>query len=128
MLGRIIALLAKELAALWNDRKTRMVILVPPLVQVILFAYAANYDVTGVPLGIWNEDAGAQSAALLRRFTGSAAFRPTAALQSPAQVAAAISDKRVEAVLHIPQNFSAEILAGRPTSSWCSTHAAQTPR
>ena len=35
-------------------------------------------------------------------------------MQSPAQVAAAINNKRVAAALHIPQNFSAEILAGTP--------------
>jgi len=42
MLRRILALLAKELAGLWKDRKTRFVILIPPLIQVIIFAYAAT--------------------------------------------------------------------------------------
>ncbi len=116
MLRRILALLAKELAALWNDRKTRFVILIPPLIQVMLFAYAATYDVTNVPLGIWNDDAGNQSAALLRRFTGSPAFHPTVAMESPAELSAAIDARRAAAVLHIPQNFSADILAGRSAS------------
>jgi ABC-2 type transport system permease protein len=39
---RILALLAKELAALWKDPKIRLVILFPPIVQVTLFAYAAT--------------------------------------------------------------------------------------
>ncbi|MEJ1977127.1 MAG: ABC transporter permease [Acetobacteraceae bacterium] len=116
MLQRILALLVKELSILWNDRKTRFVILIPPLIQVTLFAYAATYDVTHVALGIWNEDAGAQSAELVRRFGGSPAFQPAALIQSPAQLAAAIDDKRVAAVLHIAQNFSADILAGRTAS------------
>ena len=87
---RILALLIKELAGLWKDRRTRFVILIPPLLQVIIFAYAATYDVKDVELGIWNEDAGAQGAEMVRRFAGSPAFRPTAMLESPAQVAAAI--------------------------------------
>ena len=62
MLRRIFALIMKELAGLWKDPKTRFIILVPPIMQVALFAYAATYDVTNVPLGIWNDDAGAQSA------------------------------------------------------------------
>src|SRR3954452_22619386 len=107
MLRRILALLAKELVGLWKDRKTRFVILIPPLLQVIVFAYAATYDVKDVPLGIWNEDAGAQSAELVRRFAGSPAFRFTATLESPGQVAAAIDSKRVAAVLHVSQTFSA---------------------
>ena len=113
MLRRILALLAKELAGLWKDRKTRFVILIPPLVQVILFAYAATYDVTDVSLGIWNEDAGSQSAELVRRFAGSPAFHATARLQSPGQAAEAIDSKQVAAVLHLAQTFSADVLAGR---------------
>jgi ABC-2 type transport system permease protein len=114
MLRRILALLAKELAGLWKDRKTRFVILIPPLVQVILFAYAATYDVKDVALGIWNEDAGTQGAELVRRFAGSPAFHPAAMPVSPAQAAAAIDARQVAAVLHVPQNFSADVLAGRP--------------
>ncbi|MFL5256753.1 MAG: ABC transporter permease [Rhodopila sp.] len=113
MLRRILAVLAKEFAGLWKDRKTRFVILIPPLVQVIIFAYAATYDVKDVALGIWNEDAGAHSAELVRRFAGSPAFHITAMPQNPGQAAEAIDSKRVAAVLHLPQDFSADILAGR---------------
>jgi ABC-2 type transport system permease protein len=113
MLRRILALLAKELAGLWKDRKTRFVILLPPLIQVIVFAYAATYDVTDVALGIWNEDAGTQSAELVRRFVASPAFHAMAMLQSPGQAAEAIDSKQVAAILHLPQDFSADLLAGR---------------
>lgn len=113
MLRRILALLAKELAGLWKDRRTRFVILIPPLIQVILFAYAATYDVTDVTLGIWNEDSGTQAAELVRRFAASPAFHATAMLRSPAQAAEAIDSKNVAAVLHLTQKFSADVLAGR---------------
>ncbi|HEX3984063.1 MAG TPA: ABC transporter permease [Acidisoma sp.] len=114
MLRRILALMAKELAGLWKDRKTRFVILIPPLLQVFVFAYAATYDVSHVALGIWNEDAGQQSAELVRRFAGSPAFAATALIESPTEAAAAIDGKQVAAVLHLPQTFSADIIAGRP--------------
>ena len=113
MLGRIFALVLKELSALWNDPKTRFVILIPPLLQVLLFANAATYDVTAVRMGIWNEDAGAQSSELVRRFAGSPAFVAAAELRGPAQAAADIDDKTIAAVLHVPQTFSADVLAGR---------------
>jgi ABC-2 type transport system permease protein len=113
MLGRVIALLLKELAGLWKDPKTRFVILIPPLMQVILFANAATYDVTDVKLGIWNEDSGAESRELVRRFAGSPAFRIAVDLRGPAEAAAAIDAKDVAGVLHLAQNFSADILAGR---------------
>ena len=113
MWQRILSVVLKELTALWKDRKTRGVILIPPFVQVILFAYAATYDVTHVPIGVWNEDAGAQAAELVRRFDFSPAFRVVAAPQGPEAARAAIDGKDVAAVLHIPEKFSADVLAGR---------------
>jgi ABC-2 type transport system permease protein len=113
MLRRVLALIVKELAGLWKDPKTRLVILVPPLVQVVIFAYAATYDVTHVPLGIWNDDAGTQSAELVRRFAASPAFDVVASFASPAEARAALDAKRVAVVLHVPQDFSADVLAGR---------------
>jgi len=80
---------------------------------VIVFAYAATYDVTHVPIGIWNEDAGQQSAELVRRFDFSPAFRVAASLEGPDAARAAIDAKDVAAVLHIPQRFSADVLGGR---------------
>ena len=113
MLRRILALIVKELVGLWKDPKTRVVILVPPLVQVVIFAYAATYDVTHVPLGIWNDDAGTQSAELVRRFAASPAFDVVASFASPAEARAALDAKQVAVVLRLPQDFSADVLAGR---------------
>lgn len=116
MLNRILALIVKELMGLWKDRKTRFVILVPPLVQVLVFAYAATYDVKNVPLGIWNEDGGAQASELVRRFAGSPAFQPAALIESPDEAARALDSRRVAAVLHIGMGFSADVLARRPAA------------
>jgi ABC-2 type transport system permease protein len=116
MLRRILALVFKELASLWRDPKTRAVLIVPPLVQVILFANAATYDVSHAPLAVWNEDDGVQAVELVRRFAGSPAFDVIAVPDNPAAAAALIDTKRAAAVLHIGQDFSARVLAGRPAA------------
>jgi ABC-2 type transporter len=69
--------------------------------------------VTNVWLGIWNDDAGAQSAELVRRFADSPAFGVTGSFAAPEQARAALDAKTVAMVLHVPQNFSADVLAGR---------------
>ena len=38
MFARILALIIKELTSLWSDKKTRYVLIFPPLIQVIVFA------------------------------------------------------------------------------------------
>lgn len=116
MLRRILALLLKELTGLWKDRKTRFVILIPPLLQVMVFAYSATYDVSHVRLGVWDEDSGTQAVELIRRFAGSSAFRPVATIQDPQSAADAIDSREVGVVLHVPPRFSADLLAGRRAS------------
>jgi ABC-2 type transport system permease protein len=114
MWGRIFALIVKELTSLWGDKRTRFVLLIPPLIQVVIFANAANYDVKNVPLSVWNEDLGAQSAELIRGFSGSGAFSIAPPVWSEAEAQTAIEDKDAAAVLHVGQDFSADILAGKP--------------
>jgi len=116
MWQRIFALVLKELTSLWQDPKMRAVLLVPPLVQVIIFAYAATFEVSHVPLAIWNEDNGAASAELVRRFASSSAFRVAAVPDHPAAAAALLDAKDVVAVLHVPQDFSARVLAAQPAT------------
>jgi ABC-2 type transport system permease protein len=115
MLARTIALIIKELISLWADKKTRFVMLIPPLIQVIVFANAANYDVWHVPLSVWNEDLGTQSAEYIRGFSYSPAFATAPDVFSPAQAQEVLESKTAAAVLHIPQTFSADMLAGRPS-------------
>jgi ABC-2 type transport system permease protein len=114
MLGRVWALVVKEFLALLRDRRSRMVVIVPPLVQTLVFAYAANFDVTAVPLGLWIEDGGVRASELVQRFADSPAFAPAGSFARPADVAAAITEQRVLAVLHVGQSFSADLAAGRP--------------
>lgn len=113
MLDRIVALIVKELTSLWKDSRTRMVLLVPPLVQVMIFAYAASFEVRNVSLAVWNEDGGAQARELVARFAHSPSFSVVATPGTAAEAAALIDANAVVGVLHLPQHFSADRLAGR---------------
>ena len=113
MLARILALVLKELASLWKDPKTRFILVIPPLLQVMIFSHAVTYDVTGAALAVWNEDRGSIAGELVRRFAGSPGFTLVAAPDGPAQAGALIDAKDAVAVLHIPARFSADVLSGR---------------
>lgn len=114
MIRRLWALMVKEFLAIWKDPRTRMVVLVPPVIQVLIFAFAATFDVRQVPLAVWNEDGTSVSRELVRRFAGSDAFRIVARVDGPAAVRAVIDRQTAAAVLHIGQRFSAELATGRP--------------
>ena len=74
MINRILALIWKELLAVLRDKKSRISILVPPIVQLFVFAYAATLDVKNVPIGILNRDNGEQAFELVQRFHGAPVF------------------------------------------------------
>ena len=53
---RLSALIMKELLAAFRDPKARLALVLPPLLQLFLFAYAATLEVSNVPVGVLNQD------------------------------------------------------------------------
>jgi ABC-2 type transport system permease protein len=113
MWRRILALMLKEFLALVKDKRSRTVIIVPPIIQLIVFGYAATYDLNHVPYAVYNEDTGAVSRQLLARFEGSPVFDRVATLESDREIAPLIDNRKALAVLHIGPNFTKDVLLGR---------------
>ncbi|MFH1603120.1 MAG: ABC transporter permease, partial [Pseudomonadota bacterium] len=116
MLRRLLALILKEFLALLRDKRSRVVLVVPPIIQLLVFGYAATYDLKQVPYALYNEDAGAASRDLVAMFRGSAYFRESVSIASNAEIAPLVDKKRVMLVLHIGRQFSRDLLSGRPAS------------
>ena len=75
MWRRLSALIVKELLVILRDRKSRVLLIVPPLMQLILFSYAATLDVTNVKIAVLNLDGGRWSTEFVSRIQGSPVFR-----------------------------------------------------
>ncbi len=114
MWQRIFALVRKEFLALFKDPKSRLVLIVPPLIQLLVFGYAATYDLKQVPYAVYNEDGGQAARDLLARFRGAASFSQVAELHSENEIAPLVDVRKVLVVIHIGPRFSADLLAGRP--------------
>jgi ABC-2 type transport system permease protein len=113
MFGRIYALIIKEFITLLKDRRTRIVLIVPPLLQLMVFGYAASFDLKNVPFAVYNEDRGQISRDLLASFDGSPSFARTAQINHQDQIAPLLDAGKVLMVVHAGPTFSADILAGR---------------
>jgi len=116
MLGRILALIIKEMLAVWRDRKSRFVLIVPPLIQLAMFSYAATYDVTHVTMAVLNEDGGLAGRELLARFEGAPAFGRILRVANQEQMAVALESREVMLALRLPQDFSRRIEGGGQAS------------
>lgn len=114
MIGRIIALIIKEIHAIWRDKKSRAVLVVPPLMQLFVFAFAATLDVKNVTIGVFNRDNGEQSIELLQRFHGSPTFSHIIYLSSIPEITTFIDNQRGSAVISIDEEFSRNLDSGKP--------------
>lgn len=113
MWGRIWALLVKEILAVWRDKKSRLVLIFPPIMQVFIFAWAATLDVVNVPIGILNRDNGEQAIELVQRFIGSPIFTKITYLEDVEEIAPLIDNQQVLMVLHFDQQFSRNLNANK---------------
>lgn len=111
-LRRIFALAVKELLAILKDKQSRIVLVAPPLVQLIVFGYAATFDLNHIPLAVYNEDHGGASRELVARLKGSPHFDLVGYIDHDAQVAPLIDNRDALLVLHLGQRFSAQLARG----------------
>ncbi len=116
MPARILALVSKEFLALLKDKRSRLVLIVPPLIQLMVFGYAATFDLKNVPFAVYNEDNGAASRQMLAAFDGSPSFSRVAQVAHESEIAPLIDGKQVLMVVHAGPNFSADLLSGRPAA------------
>ncbi len=112
MLQHIFALIVKEFLALLKDKRSRFVIIGPPIVQLVVFGYAATYDLNRVPFAIYDEDNTVLSQRLTERFSGSTTFELVGRIDHDAGIAPMIDGKRALMVLHIGPRFSDRLASG----------------
>jgi ABC-2 type transport system permease protein len=110
---RILALCRKELLAIVKDPRSRFVVFIPPIIQSMVFGYAASYDLNDVPYAVVDLDRSAASRDLLARLDGSQIFHRFATLEKSADVDQFINDRRVVLIVQIDQDFERRLLSNR---------------
>lgn len=113
---RIAFLVRREFHSIWRDKRARAVLIVPPLLQLFLFTYAASFEINDVPIAVLNEDMGPDSRELVSRFTASPAFRDVHRLTAAREIAAVIDKGEVLMAIRVAPDFSRNVVAGKPTS------------
>jgi len=109
----ILALTIKELLALFKDKRSRVVVIIPPLIQLLVFGYAASYDLDDARYAVYDRDGGFAARELLARFDGSPTFRLAQRVDREDEIAALIDAREVLFVLQIGPRFTADLAAGQ---------------
>jgi ABC-2 type transport system permease protein len=113
---RVMAMIVKEMWAVLRDPKSRIILVVPPLLQLFIFSYATTLEVRNVDIGVYDRSGGAHAVELVSRIAGSPTFHNIVPLRSPEAVRRAIDDQRVIAAIILDPDFDRNIAARRPAS------------
>lgn len=111
---RIASLIWKELLTVLRDRKIRISILLPPIIQLFIFTFAATLDVKNVPIGILNRDNGEQGFKLVERFYGTKIFNNQILfLKGVQEIGPFLDEQKGVMVVSIDEQFSRNLDAGK---------------
>jgi len=111
--ARLKSIIIKELWAILRDPRTRIVLIVPPILQLAIFGLATTLEVKNMSLGVLNRDGGAWSQEVIERVAGSPNVGRVISLKSDDDARNAIERQRVIAVLRFDSDFSAKVSGGR---------------
>jgi ABC-2 type transport system permease protein len=109
---RILALTRKELLAILKDPRSRATLVIPPILQCLIYGYVATYDLNDVPYAVLDQDHSQSSHDLLARLDGSGYFRRVANLNRVADIATWIDERRALVVVRIDQDFERRLMLG----------------
>jgi len=109
---RLRAQFIKEVLSILRDPRSRMVVFVPPLVQLLVFAFAATLEVRNVDIAVHNQDAGRWSHELVTRLDRAEFVNKVLHVADSRELRGLIDRGKVIAALDIPADFSRAIAAG----------------
>ena len=110
----LLRVILKEFLQLWRDRRILPLIFLSPVIQLVLFGYAANLDVTGIPLVLVDQDRTADSRELLDRFLGSGFFDLAGVEDGMGAIDRWLVTGNAQIALVIGAGYGEDVAAGRP--------------
>jgi ABC-2 type transport system permease protein len=116
MRERIRVILRKEFIQAFREPRMRVMMFLPPIVQLLIFGFAVNMDLDRAKIAWMDMDRTPMSRELRARFEGSGRFEVVAFPSSQSDVQRVLDHGDAEAVISILPGFDRDVRRGRPTS------------
>jgi ABC-2 type transport system permease protein len=113
MLGRLRQMLVKEFIQLLRDPKARFVLFAPAIIQMMVFGYAATFEVRQVPTAVLDLDHSQESRELVARFATSPYFDIRYRLQRREEIRTLIDESSVYLAIEIHPGFAEPLRKGQ---------------
>jgi len=109
MFNRVFTLIKKELWAQLRDMSSLRMLILPVILQIILFPFAATLEVKNTHIGIYNQDSGKHSIELIQRINHSSAFPYMHRLQNINELKSQLDNQKILIALIFLNDFSKSI-------------------
>ncbi|MGD0624778.1 MAG: ABC transporter permease [Thermodesulfobacteriota bacterium] len=106
MLQRLKSMLIKEFIQVFRNPRMRLILFLPPLIQLIIFGYAANTDIRNISLATYDLDNTPESREMIERFASSGYFRIAHRVGNPQEIRRFLDEGKISAALQINDDFA----------------------
>ncbi len=113
MLSRMKQMIIKEFIQVFRDKRTRLILIGPPILQMLIFGYAATYEIHHVPTVVVDFDHSQESRDLISRFTSSPYFDVQRQLDDTKQLGDLIQEGKATVGLEIHAGFAQSLRKGQ---------------
>jgi ABC-2 type transport system permease protein len=115
MRERLRVILRKEFVQALREPRMRVLLFLPPLIQLLVFGYAVTLDVDHARIAWMDMDRTPESRALRARFEGSGRFDVVAAPANEQDAQAVLDRGQVHGVVRVLPGFARDLARGRAT-------------
>lgn len=110
--SRLVSQIIKELLSLLRDPRARAILVLPPLLQLLIFSFAATLEVRNATIAVFNEDTGQPAEALVSSVSHASFVGKVIPVYDHRHQDDLIERGEVLLALHIPETFSRLQMAG----------------
>jgi ABC-2 type transport system permease protein len=103
----------KEFIQMFRDPRMRVTLIVTPLLQLFIYGYALNLDVSNIRMAVADFDRSQESREVVRRFEGSRDFRVVARVDDPHALRDLLDRGRVKVAVQFDPGFADDLHRGR---------------
>jgi ABC-2 type transport system permease protein len=106
---RIRAQIIKELLSILRDPRSRVILIGPPLMQLLVFSFAATLEVKHIDIAVLNEDSGRWGYEVTQRLSHAYFVNSVTTAKNQPDIEDLVARGKVIAAIHIPPDFSRRI-------------------
>jgi ABC-2 type transport system permease protein len=110
---RIRELVRKEFIQLFSDRRNRAIMIIFPFIQMMIFGYVVNYDISNIRVAVMDYSKTYESRKLADSFTGSNIFHIINNVADERQMAELLLQGKIDMGIKISQDFASIIRKGQ---------------